>query len=147
MKTFVVIAGLTFSAFASIHAGNFLVTNIADSGAGSLRQAILDATTANTNGTINFAVTGTIMLGSTLPAITITNSLTINGPGTNLLTVSGNNSVQVLIVSANAKVTISGLTIANGRATGYANGAGVCNAGNLTIQSCALLNNMNLVSS
>lgn len=124
---------------------DFLVTSTADSGAGSLRQAILRATTANTNSTINFAVTGTIALGSTLPAITT--ALTINGPGTNLLTISGNNSVRVLVVNANAKVTISGLTIANGRATSYANGAGIANAGKLTVQNCALVSNTNLSGS
>ena len=36
------------------------VTNTNDSGAGSLRQAILDADTANTDDTIMFSVTGTI---------------------------------------------------------------------------------------
>jgi hypothetical protein len=143
MKTLTIIAGLIFSALANIYAGNFLVSNTADSGAGSLRQAILDATAANTNSTINFAVTGTITLGSTL-TVTTTNCLTVNGPGTNLLTISGNNAVQVFSVNSGAVATISGLTIANGLATGYANGAGVNNAGNLTIQSCAIVNNVNL---
>src|SRR5271167_4768681 len=40
------------------------VTNTNDSGAGSLRQAILDADAANTDDTIMFSVTGTITLTS-----------------------------------------------------------------------------------
>jgi hypothetical protein len=52
--------------------------------------------------------------------------------------------VQVFAVNAQAIATISGLTIANGLATGYANGAGIANAGTLTISNCVLLNNTNL---
>ena len=117
------------------------VTNTADSGTGSLRQAILDANAAGGNATINIGANGTITLASSLPPVT--GNTTITGPGTNLLTISGNNAVQIFTISG-VTAQISGLTIANGLATGYANGAGICNAGNLTIQSCALLNNTNL---
>ena len=142
MKVLTVIAALCLLVFAKIHAGNFIVSNTADSGPGSLRQAITDAATANTNGTINFAVTNIITLESTLQ-VTSKMPLAIIGPGTNLLTISGNNSVQVLVVNANASVTISGLTIADGMATNYENGAGISNSGKLTISNCALINNQN----
>ena len=50
----------------------FTVINFADSGAGSLRQAILDANAASAPGSINFAIPGagthTILLASVLPA-------------------------------------------------------------------------------
>src|SRR5271170_1548238 len=68
------------------------VTTTADSGTGSLRDAITTAN-ANAGDTINFSVTGTITLLSTLPAITA--DMTITGPGANLLTVTGNNSNTV----------------------------------------------------
>ena len=57
----------------------FTVTNLLDTGPGSLRAAV---TAANANpgaDVINFAVTGTIALTS--GELDITDSLTINGPG------------------------------------------------------------------
>lgn len=54
------------------HAATYTVINLNDSGAGSLRQAIIDANDNAGTDTITFApnVTGTIMLGSALPPIT-----------------------------------------------------------------------------
>src|SRR5690349_17257659 len=70
---------------------NPVVTNNADSGAGSLRQAILDACDGST---ITFAntVASPITLTSQL---VIAKNLTIQGPGAAALTISGNNSVRV----------------------------------------------------
>ncbi len=65
------------------------VTNTNDAGSGSLRQAIIDASSGET---IKFSVTGTIRLTS--GQLTIDKNLTINGPGANLLTISGNNDDQ-----------------------------------------------------
>jgi hypothetical protein len=56
----------------------FLVTSLTDSGAGSLRQALIDANALPGADTINFAVAGTIRVGRTpLPAVTGT--VTIDG--------------------------------------------------------------------
>jgi hypothetical protein len=63
------------------------VTNNADSGAGSLRQAIADAASGDT---INFAATlngQTITLASEL---LINKNLTVSGPGANQLAVNNN---------------------------------------------------------
>ena len=50
--------------------------------------------------------------------LVINKSLTIQGPGANLLTVSGNNASRVFSISAGAfNVTLSGLTIANASQT------------------------------
>jgi len=71
-----------------------LVANLNDSGAGSLRQAILDAN-ASGGGTITFSnVTGTITLLSQLPDFTA--NITLAGPGTNLLSINGNYKSRVL---------------------------------------------------
>ena len=59
----------------------FTVTNVQDSGDGSLRQAILDASDPEDN-TIVFAVTGTISLASPLPDVGA--DLNIQGPGPDL---------------------------------------------------------------
>jgi hypothetical protein len=56
---------------------DFLVTNLNDSGAGSLRDAIASANLAGSPSTIDFAVDGTITLASDLP--TISNNVTIDG--------------------------------------------------------------------
>lgn len=85
------------------------VSNLNNSGPGSLRDAI-----ANTppDGTVDFSVAGTIVLSSEL---TIDKSLTIEGPGADLLTVSGGNSTRIFdltLISTNIK--ISGIRIADG---------------------------------
>jgi len=55
----------------ALAAATFTVTSLADSGAGSLRQAILDANSSAGEDRIQFAVAGTIRVGrSALPAIT-----------------------------------------------------------------------------
>jgi len=82
------------------------VTSLADGGAGSLRQAIADATAGDT---INFSVSGTITLASEL---VIDKHLTIDGSGQSI-TVSGANSVRVFKVTS-GNVTFESLTIANG---------------------------------
>src|SRR5262245_46535522 len=68
----------------------FTVTNTADAGAGSLRQAVLDANAAMGSDTIAFDATfsnpQTITLASEL---SVTGPVTITGPSAGLLTVSG----------------------------------------------------------
>ena len=87
----------------------------------SLREAITNANDnaqtypecaagAGANG-IAFSVSGTITLGSTLPAIN--DDVTIDG-GAQSITVSGNNSVQVMAVNSGKTLTLHNLTIANG---------------------------------
>src|SRR3954466_7870760 len=116
---------------------DFLVTNNADSGAGSLRQAILDA---NANwisaplqtSTITFAAgmaNSTITLLSALPAIA--GSLTIDGaqydvdgnPSTQGITISGATSFRVFYVSQ-GDAHFQYFTIANGKAVGGDGGDG-----------------------
>jgi len=98
----------------------FTVANLSDSGAGSLRSAIAAASSGDT---INFArgLHGTITLNREL---LITGSVTINGPGADRLYVSGNNSSRVFEIAAGPNVSMSGLTITDGR-TVAANGGGV----------------------
>src|SRR5258708_30360694 len=92
----------------------FTVTNTADSGLGSLRQAILDANATAGANTINFdpSVTGTItLMTGQLPDIT--NNLVVTGPGAASLTINGNNTSRVFLIANGITVTISGLTISN----------------------------------
>ena len=70
-------------------AATLTVTNLADSGQGSLRQALADNTSLGGGNTIVFSntVTGVIPLSSA--ELTVSAAVTIRGPGTNLLAVSG----------------------------------------------------------
>lgn len=114
---------------------NFIVTTSDDHDDGdpgvvdcTLREAINAANANPDTSTITFAsnVTGVITL--TLGELPITQNLTIRGPGTKILTVSGNNNSRVFNVSAGT-VLISDLAIMNGRASGAAGGPGQPNGG------------------
>jgi hypothetical protein len=109
------------------------VLNLDDSGPGSLRQAVLDANAHPGPDTIRFAagLQGTIALST--GELTITDSLTIAGPGSNRLTVSGSNASRVFHVSGNSTVTFRDLTIADGAVTDVVAGAGILNKAGSTL--------------
>jgi hypothetical protein len=122
---------------------NPIVTTNADGGAGSLRTAIADACAGST---ITFDMTA----GHVTSPITLTSgellvgkNLTIQGPGANLLTISGNAASRIFEVSNGFTVSISGLTMTNGKLAGGGTneGGGILNAGTLTITSSTLSNN------
>ncbi|HEX9003298.1 MAG TPA: choice-of-anchor Q domain-containing protein [Blastocatellia bacterium] len=122
-----------------------IVTNANDSGAGSLRQVLTDA---NANADLNdilfdatfFNTARTINLASALPALTT--SLNINGPGANLLTVRRDTGgdYRVFNILSGKVVTISGLTISNGKTTS-GQGGGILNNGTLSLTNCILSGN------
>ena len=127
------------------------VVNTADSGAGSLRQAILDANAQEGADFIQFAesVQGTISLTS--GQLAITDELTIDGPGADVLTVSGSGMSRVFHV-AGATATIDDVTIADGLATdfvpespdlaSFASGGGLLNlSGNVTLNRVLVTGN------
>jgi hypothetical protein len=122
----------------------FTVTNLLDAGAGSLRAAVSAANANPGADVINFATTGAIALTS--GELDVTDSLDIEGPGANQLTVSGNNASRVFDISGGVTVTIAGMTMADGLANGSApvlasTGGGILNFGSLTLSSDVLANN------
>jgi hypothetical protein len=108
----------------SATAATITVTNTNDSGAGSLRKAIADAASSDM---INFGITGTITLTS--DQLVIDKGLTIQGPGANLLSISGNNASRVFFINGGVTATLDGMTIRDG--TG--DGGGIYNLGALTV--------------
>ncbi|SPE54390.1 hypothetical protein SBV1_1860038 [Verrucomicrobia bacterium] len=125
-----------------------VVTNLNDSGPGSLRQAIAAAAPGDT---VSFGVTGTITLTS--GELLVTNDLIILGPGAANLAISANTNSRVIEISSNASVTVLDLTICDGHARDGANGTsnapaggegsgggGICNAGDLALSQCVISN-------
>ncbi len=100
-----------------------VVTNTADSGPGSLR----DALAAAVDGDIIDAtgISGTILLTS--GELQITQAVTIGGPGAGNLAVDGNGTFRVFD-NLTSGVSISGFSITNGSAPGD-NGGGVFSEG------------------
>ena len=144
---------------------NFTVSNNSDAGAGSLRQAIIDANLAG-GGTITFSgVSGTIALESSLPLL-VTNTI-ILGPGVNELTVSAATAPVLTnalgstayirglrltsigvprltsiggVVYNLGRLTLNECVVSDGNKDGP--GAGIYNAGSMYLQNCVVTNNL-----
>jgi hypothetical protein len=122
-------------------AATFTVSNLADSGPNSLRQAVLDANAAPGADEIAFApgLTGTILLTFASGEIRITDSLAVDGPGAAVLTVDAVRQSRIFHVentevATPIDVTLSGLTLTRGAAGGRgAGGAVFADSENLTI--------------
>ncbi|MCA1622625.1 MAG: carboxypeptidase-like regulatory domain-containing protein [Acidobacteria bacterium] len=153
------IAALMFliclAAAESASAATYTVINTNDSGAGSLRAAIISANSTADNDTINFAIpasscsvcTITLTSGelavnsaSTAGTLTITNTT-----GASNLRISGNGTSRIFAVNPGGNLTISGVTITNGGTTlggsisgsggGIFNSAGTVALTNSTVSS------------
>ena len=125
------------------HAATITVTSTDDSGLfnGTLRQALAAALDGDT---IDFNLTypATILLSTNL---VVSSNVTISGPGPNNLAVDGNVNGRVFFISVGKTVTISGLTISNGVASGSfpdSEGGGIYNQhATLTVSNCMLIGN------
>jgi hypothetical protein len=115
----------------------------------ALRDAITAANTMiATNGciagkghdTIQFSITGTITLTETLPEITDSN-LTINGPASPGITISGGGKVQVMQATSGATLSLINLTISDGLGESEFDAGGIVNEGTLTVTNCKFLGN------
>src|SRR5690349_869839 len=71
-------------------AANLVVANLSDSGPGSLRQAIQDNVTLGGGNVIVFSNTLAGAIGLSTGELTLSNNVTITGPGANVLAVNGN---------------------------------------------------------
>jgi CSLREA domain-containing protein len=143
------------SNISSFAVGNLSVNSLADPGDGTcdltectLREAIVAANANAGPDVIGFSVTGTINLTGALPPIT--DAVAINGPGAAQLTVrrdtGGDYRIFALMVNAPGVVTISGLNITNGLASGSfpdSLGGGIANlaSGTANISDCILSGN------
>ncbi len=115
-------------------AATLVVTNLADTGPGSLRAILASAQNGDT---INFAVTGAIT-NVNPPELIISNNVRIAGPGMNALAVVGNGS-RIFHVTSGVTASLSDLTIRDAYAGGNGDGGGIYNAGNLALTNCAFI--------
>jgi hypothetical protein len=118
----------------------FSVSNLADSGDGSLRAAIAAANANPGDDDINFApgLRGTVVLAS--GELNILDDVRIDGPGAARLAVSGNDASRVFKIESGADVSIDGLTVTHGRA--LLRGGGIWNLGSLTLSDAVVSNNV-----
>jgi predicted outer membrane repeat protein len=118
------------------HATTITVTNTNDSGAGSLRQALADASDGDI---ITFAATGSIELST--GELLVNKSITISGPGAANLVVDGNARSRVFYIASDQTVSITGLTVTNGIATTN-DGGGIYNDhAALALNNCTITGN------
>lgn len=106
------------------HAAVFEVENLNDSGAGSLRQAVLDANNNPGLDAITFAdgVSGTLTMYN--GEMDIYDSVIIQGPGEANLTIDADNDSRIFNIQPNQNehsTEISGLTLVNGEVQGAGN--------------------------
>ncbi|HKP03643.1 MAG TPA: choice-of-anchor Q domain-containing protein [Chthoniobacterales bacterium] len=141
---FLVVCGLNIS---TVRAVTLVVTTMADSGAGSLRDTI---TGASDGDTIQFAAAlngQTITLTSA--ELLINHNITISGPGPSQLTVKrssagGIPNFRIFEIAPGHIVTIQGMAINNGIAqnSGFGAGGGIYNQGStLTVANCNISGN------
>ena len=126
-----------------------IVTSLADSGAGTLRDRIAAAVPGDT---IQIGLSGTITLNSEL---VLSKNLRINGPAASSLRISGNNQSRVFNITSGS-VQIFNLTVADGRVVGTNGPAGqngetvsgggilVAVGATLDLENCILTNNVAL---
>jgi len=131
--SFIVLSSTAFAA-------TFTVTNLNDSGPGSLRQAILDSNaTPAVDDDIVFqaGLSGTIFLTSGL--MLINDSVTITGPGADVITIDAQMNSRIFDADGFLNViSIIGLKLINGSA---AIGGAILISTNLSIDSCVFENN------
>ena len=128
-------------------AATFTVTTTDNSGIGSLSQAIVDANASAGADTIDFSpgVTGTIDLVGDLPDIT--EGLTIIGPGSAALTISGHTLYHAFDIATlgSGGVTISGLTVTQSRGVEFDSGGTIAGGAISVIDTALTLDDVAIV--
>lgn len=119
----------------------FTVSNFKDAGAGSLRQAVINANNRAGPDTVVFkpGLEGTIKLTS--GQINITGALFLDGPGANKITIDGNQNGRIFQVFApsSVKVTLDGLTLFNAKT--IAEGSAIQSTANLHVIGMVITGN------
>ncbi|MEH2263693.1 hypothetical protein [Nostoc sp.] len=122
----------------------FTVTNTNNSGAGSLRQAVLNANALSGKDIINFGGLFTDGLAHTISlthsGLSITDNLTIKGTNPSKLTIKDDTADRIFDISSGVTAAINGLTITN-TYDGANGGGAISNAGILTLNNTIIAGN------
>jgi predicted outer membrane repeat protein len=149
-------ATLLFSLFVfasqSVQAATLTVSTTADGGNGSLRQAIIDATSNAAANIVNFNIPltdpgynsttnrFTITLVNPLPDLPLA-PLTIDNATGRGLTVKGNNSFRIFTLVNSAVVHLTNMTISQGSSGGLGGGIYMGDSAVLFLTNCLVSNN------
>jgi hypothetical protein len=141
------VAGLIGLALAigSASAATLSVTNANDNLAGSLRQAIQDAEPGDTI-TFGFSQGSAVTISLTGGELLINKDLTISAAGRKVTiekSSAPSTPLERIFNVTSGSVTLDSLTITKGypQSPKGSHGAGVANAGNLTLRNCAIVDN------
>jgi hypothetical protein len=129
---------LTFTTLAA--PVSLVVSNINDSGMGSLRDTIAGV---QAGGIVTFAAN---LSGQTITLtsgqLTLTNSVTIDASAlANGIAINGNASSRIFQVNSGAGVVLNALTLTNGFQSSSSKGGAITNAGTLALNNCTLAGN------
>lgn len=136
-------------------AATFTATKVVDTNDGtcdadcSFREAVVAANATVDNDTVAFSslfnTSQTITLSLSEVVIAANGSLTITGPGANLLTLDGNQASRIITMSPASVVTLDGLTFTRGNGVSPTNtntgGAIHTNGGSLTLTNSIVTGN------
>jgi len=114
-----------------------IVTSTADSGAGTLREALANVCTGDTI-TFNIAGAGPHTITLTTGELAVAKNVTVNNNSGESITISGNNASRVFNINSGKTVGIVGLTITGGSST---DGGAIVNDGSLTVVNSTLSGN------
>ena len=131
-------------AIGSVHnatAATLVVTNLNDSGAGSLRAAVAASTNGDTivfDPALTAAGPATLALASSIP---INSDIVITGPGSSMLSISTAAGGRHLWIAASRTVTIEKLTFRDGSVLTGSQGGSILHYGTLlTVRNCRFMN-------
>jgi hypothetical protein len=129
---------LTLTAVNFSFGATLTVTNTADTGPGSLRQALVEAADGDI---ITFALPTPSSIGLTSGNLMVDKDLTITGPGAANLTIERDSAssdlFDILEITAGHIVSVAGVTVAHGDGETGA----IYNLGTLTLENCAISEN------
>lgn len=115
-----------------------IVTNTNDKGPGSLRSILLGA---NDGTIITF---DEILIGDTIrlkSPINICSDIVLEGPGADLLAISGGDSVRIFQTVAHDSISITGLSLVRGKSPINEDGGAIYADGSISLNNCVIAHN------
>lgn len=139
-------AAIVAGAAGTASAATYDVTTCADTGTGSLREAILDANANPGADTITISATctasGPVAVSSEMVVPFGADGLTIIGPGPADFVLDGGDSTRILKVASAADFSLSGVTLQHGSVVGNGGAARIATSGHVSITGVVIADNV-----